>query len=137
MYTQANPPAPEGNQVAFMQMSCSILQTVRFTAGTYRISFQAAQRAELQVPDTKTKQYQSGRQTIQVQVDNRVVGKITPESTSYKIYNTDSFPVGAGAHTIKFVGLNPNGGDNTAFIDQVSIEAVGTGAATQRSTTAR
>src|SRR5262249_13316695 len=133
----ANPPAPEGSQVAFMQMSCSILQTLRFTAGTYRISFQAAQRAELQLPGGKTKQYQSGRQTIQVQGDTTVVGKINPESTNDKIYTTDSFPVTAGAHTIKFIGLNPNGGDNTAFIDQVSVQAVGTGASTQRSTTAR
>src|SRR5207249_2223436 len=31
------------------------------------------------------------------------------------------FTVTAGVHTVAFVGLNPNGGDNTAFIDQASV----------------
>jgi hypothetical protein len=29
--------------------------------------------------------------------------------------------VTAGNHTITFAGTDPNGGDNTAFIDQVQI----------------
>jgi hypothetical protein len=29
----------------------------------------------------------------------------------------------AGIHTVTFIGLNPNGGDNTAFIDQVAISS--------------
>jgi hypothetical protein len=35
--------------------------------------------------------------------------------------------VAAGSHTITFVGLNPNGGDNTAFVDEVRVNHVTTG----------
>ena len=27
----------------------------------------------------------------------------------------------AGTHTVELLGLNPNGGDNTAFVDEVAI----------------
>ena len=43
--------------------------------------------------------------------------------TSYQAYTTGSFTVGAGSHTITFVGLDTAGGDNTAFIDAVGIHA--------------
>jgi hypothetical protein len=36
---------------------------------------------------------------------------------------TNSFTVAAGAHTVRFVGLDLNGGDNTAFIDNVQLLA--------------
>ena len=32
---------------------------------------------------------------------------------------TSNFTVTAGMHTIKFLGLKPLGGDNTAFVDLV------------------
>src|SRR5262249_20128547 len=35
-----------------------------------------------------------------------------------------AFTVPAGYHTLTFVGLNPTGGDNTAFVDQVQINVV-------------
>jgi hypothetical protein len=36
-------------------------------------------------------------------------------------YTTASFTATAGSHTLAFVGLPPDGGDNTAFIGQVTI----------------
>ena len=54
-------------------------------------------------------------------VDGAQVGTVTPVSTSYALYQTPNFTVTAGTHTIQFVGLNPLGGDNTAFIDEVAI----------------
>jgi hypothetical protein len=54
-------------------------------------------------------------------VDGKVVGICSLAGTSYTGYTTAAFTVAAGHHTIAFVGLDPNGGDNTAFIDQVSI----------------
>jgi hypothetical protein len=112
-FTAGNPDAPDGTQVAFLQGYGSFSQSVTFAPGTYSISFLAAQRGN----------YQYSHQTIQVRVDGDVVGTFTPPDTNYSAYNTASFTVTAGAHTITFAGLDPDGGDkdNTAFIDQVLL----------------
>jgi fibronectin type 3 domain-containing protein len=108
--TGGNPNAPQGTQVAFLQDYGSISQVVNFTAGTYAVSFDAAQRAG-----------QASSQTFEVEVDGKVVGTFTPSGTSYNVYTTNNFTVTAGTHTLSFIGLDPNGGDNTALIDQASI----------------
>ncbi|SRR5579883_2363629 len=110
-FTNGNPNAPQGTQVAFLQKNGTMSQVVNFTAGTYAISFYAAQRYG-----------QGSSQTFEVTVDGTVVGTFTPTSTTYKLYTTNSFTVTAGTHTIEFIGLNPNGGDNTAFLDGASIQ---------------
>ncbi len=112
-FTAENPNAPQGNQAAFIQMTGSTSQSVNMAAGTYSISLDAAQRA-----------IGPSNQTIEVLVDNAIVGTITPSSTSYSVYTTAAFFEAAGAHTIEILGLDPQGGDNTAFIDQVSIVSV-------------
>jgi RHS repeat-associated protein len=43
-FTSGNPPAPEGAQVAYIQMNAAIWQTLNFPAGTYTLALQAAQR---------------------------------------------------------------------------------------------
>src|SRR5581483_11696633 len=106
-FTSGNPNAPEGTQVGFLQMHGSISQSVNFSAGTYTIDFDAAQRGN----------YQASSQTFEVLVDGNVVGTFTPVGTGYTSQATNAFTVSAGSHTIEFLGLNPNGGDNTAFID--------------------
>jgi subtilase family serine protease len=111
-FTSGNPSAPQGTQVAFLQETGSFSQAVTFSAGNYTISFSAAQRQN----------YQSSQQVIEVLVDGSVLSTITPSGTSYATYTTASFTVTAGSHTIAFVGLNPNGGDNTAFLDQITIQ---------------
>ena len=50
-----------------------------------------------------------------------VVGTFTPAGAAYTTFTTSAFTVTAGAHTITFVGLDPDGKDNTAFIDQVQL----------------
>jgi hypothetical protein len=111
-FTLGNPNAPEGTQVAFLQMTGSFSQSVNFAqGGTFTIGFQAAQRGN----------WQSSGQTFQVLVDGNVVGTFTPFGTGYTSFTTNGFTVTGGLHTITFQGLNPNGGDNTAFIDQVSL----------------
>src|SRR5262249_31204700 len=102
--------APQGTQVAFLQGKSSFSQSVNFAAGTYTISFSAAQRKS-----------NASSQQFEVLVDGVVEGTFTPSSTSYAVLTTSSFTVTAGFHTITFKALNPNGGDNTAFIDQVSL----------------
>jgi hypothetical protein len=112
------PIIPDGEQAAFIKDTGSISQSVYLASGFYNISFQAAQRD----------QDQSSYQTIEVLVDGVVVGTATPAQppfgttkTSYGLYETTNFTVSAGMHTIEFLGVNPNGGDNTAFIDDVQL----------------
>ena len=109
-FTAANPSAPSGLQVAILQQTGQISQSIALAAGTYTVSFAAAQRNS-----------PSNSQTIEVLVDNQKVGVFTPAGTSYSTLTTGPFTVAAGAHTLAFVGLNTKGGDNTAFIGQVTI----------------
>lgn len=60
-------------------------------------------------------------QAIEVLVDGKNVGTITPTGTVYSLYSTNKFTVTAGSHQIELLGLDPQGGDNTAFVDQVSV----------------
>jgi len=115
-FTSGNPNAPQGTQVAFLQGASTISQALSFAAGTYTLSFQAAQRQNHQP---------AGNQTIQVLVDGAVVATITPSGTSYATYTTASFTLTAGVHTLAFVGQNTTG-DSTAFIDQVSVSPTNT-----------
>lgn len=110
-FTSGNPNAPEGTQVAFLQsVGSSISQSVALAAGSYTISFAAAQRQNFQP---------AGNQSFQVVVDGAVIGTFTPGSTSYATSTTAGFTVDAGVHTIAFVGLTT--GDSTAFLDQITV----------------
>jgi hypothetical protein len=111
-FTSGNPDAPEGTQVGFLQQTGSFSQTLSLAAGSYQISFQAAQRANW-----------GGTQSFQVLVDGQVVGTFSNLSTAYTGFTTNAFTVTAGNHSITFQGLDPDGGDDTAFIDQVSLNA--------------
>jgi uncharacterized protein YabE (DUF348 family) len=111
-FTSSTPNAPDGTQVALLQGNGSISQSLYLNAGTYSLSFQAAQRGG---------RSQAHYQEIQVLVDGAQVGLVTPASTQYGLCQTPNFTVTAGTHTVRFVGLNPLGGDNTAFVDQVAI----------------
>jgi Ca2+-binding RTX toxin-like protein len=115
-FTSGTCNAPLGGQVAFLQNGGIMSQMVPLAAGTYAINFDAAQRA-LTLGD--------GGQTFEVLVDGQVVGTVTPASaSSYTWYVTNSFTVAGGSHTITFAGLDPQGGDNTAFIDDISMTAL-------------
>jgi hypothetical protein len=114
-FTAGNPPAPEGMQVAFLQQAGSFRQIVAgVAAGTYQISFMAAQRGN----------YQASKQDFLIRVDDQVVGSFTPAGTAYAGYATATFALTAGEHTITFVGVDSAGGDNTAFIDAVSLDRI-------------
>lgn len=123
--------APQGSQVAYLQnigtptaatavAAASISQTVFLDADTYQVSFLAAQRAI----------YQSNYEEIDVKVVNDTtnstqdIGTINPVNTLYGSYQTSAFLVTtAGKYTIEFIGSNPLGGDDTAFIDNVTLSA--------------
>jgi hypothetical protein len=116
-FTSGNPNAPQGGQVAFLQGSATISQTAPCDAGTYIITFNAAQRGNVQ-----------SSQTLQVLIDNKVIGAFNNiTGSAYTPQSTSSFTVTAGNHTITFQGTNLNGGDNTAFIDQIAVTPQTTG----------
>ena len=75
------------------------------------LTFDAAQRGN----------YQASQQDFEVLIDGTVISTFTPSSTSYLSYSTATFTVTAGSHTIKFQGLDSAGGDNTAFVDAVTL----------------
>ena len=110
-----NAAAPDGTQMAFLQKSGSLIQTVvDWSTGTYQVSFSAAQRASIN----------TSNQDFQVLLDDQVIGAFTPTSASFQTYTTADFAVTAGEHILGFRGLNTAGGDNTAFIDQVSVNRI-------------
>jgi hypothetical protein len=112
-FTAGNPASPEGAQVAFLQDHGSFSQAVSgWAAGTYVMTFDAAQRGN----------WQASAQDFAVLVDGVVVGTFTPSGTGYQAFTISAFTVSAGSHTITFQGLDSAGGDNTAFVDAVSIK---------------
>ncbi len=117
-FTSGNPDAPEGAQVAFLQggAGSTISQTISgWAAGTYRLTFEAAQRGNYQM---------GGYQDFRILVNGQEVSRVRPVGTAYQLYTTPGFAVTAGAHTIIFQGVDTAGGDNTALLDQVSVEYV-------------
>ncbi len=105
--------APEGVQTAMLQGSStglgSVAQTVTLNAGTYTLQFKAAQR--------------SGQlQPLRFTVDGVQVGsEIAPESDSFALYSSATFTVTGGSHTVKLEATDTSG-DNTSFVDDISIQ---------------
>jgi hypothetical protein len=118
-FTIGNKNAPDGFQVAFLKQTANITQSVYLTAGLYSLSFMAAQRGTSQ----------DSYQELEVLVDGNVVCDVVPSNTTtatsgvpqWGLYQTATFTVTAGLHTVKFLGVNPNGGDNTVLIDSVTF----------------
>ena len=109
--TSGNSSTPDGSQVGVLTDFGAMSQTVNaMKAGTYSVSFLAAQRVN-----------DGSNQDFEVLVDGNVVGTFTPASGTYAAYDTATINLEAGSHTITFQGLNTAGGDNTAFIDAVTV----------------
>jgi RHS repeat-associated protein len=104
---------PQGSQVAFIQSNGEFSQSLSgFQANTnYVITFVAAQR---------TNCCNAGGQQFAVYLDGTLLGTFNPPLNGvYTEYSTASFKTTTGAHTLKFVGLNPGG--QAGFIDHVRI----------------
>ena len=116
-FTSGNTNAPQGTQVAFLQGTGSILQAVSglIAGATYQVTFAAAQRNNIYGAQTG--------QSWQVQVGGTVIAAYSPPESAqtYLDYSaTFTAPV-TGSSTLKFVGTDKNGGDNTVFIDNVRL----------------
>ncbi len=113
-FTQRNPPAPQGSQVAFLQRTSTISQVLSgFVPGTtYSITFAAAQRGN----------YSQGGQTWNAAIDGSVKATFAPPATAtnYVDYSA-TFTATAPSHTLALNGTDFNGGDNTVFLDNVRI----------------
>jgi len=112
-FTFANPSAPEGFQVAFLQGGGATISTLLngFVPGVeYRLEFSAAQRGGY-----------TG-QTWNAGIDGSVIGSFTAPGTAtgYQDYSA-TFTASSESAILTFTGTNLNGGDNTVFIDKVSI----------------
>jgi len=115
-FTQLNPAAPQGSQAAFLQGRSAMTQTVQNMQAyqVYALTFALAQRANQ--PD------HTRQQDIQVYFDNQLLGEFTAQSTNYVEQGPLEFFTGrSGCHRLIFRGLNSQGGDNTALIDNVIL----------------
>ena len=111
--------APDGVQTAFVQMTGTISQTLSLNAGSYTLSFRAAQRTCC------------GVQPVKVTVDGTQIGSlVSPASGSFAAFSIPFSVSGSGSHTIVFAGTDPN--DRTTFIDAVTL---GTGSSASTTTT--
>ncbi len=112
-FTSANPLAPEGVQVAFLQKTCLVSQAVSgFTPGTpYSVLCSAAQR-----------QYGTLGQTWDVTVDGAAIASFAPplSATNYVNYAA-GFTASAATHLLAFAGTDLHGGDNTLLLDNVRM----------------
>jgi hypothetical protein len=108
-------PAPDGTQTAFIQNTGSISQALNLNAGSYTLSFQAAQRPY----ECCSAPYV---QPIEVMVDGTQVGNmVSPPSTSFTAFSITFTVASSGTHTITFAGTDATG-DKTTFIDAVTLQ---------------
>ena len=104
--------APDGTQAAFVQGSTgTITQTISLNAGSYTISFQAAQRSCCVAPYV---------QPIKVSIDGIQIGSlVSPPSTGFTAFSIPFSVSSTGSHTITFAGTDAT--DKTTFIDNVTL----------------
>lgn len=111
-------PAPQGERTAYLKsdsgLASRIDQTVVFPAGTYAITFAAANRVGF-----------GGQQEFDVEVDGQKLGHYVPVGGEYQYYETAPFTVTQGEHTISFVATTTEG-DNTGFVDDIRVVAAET-----------
>ena len=110
-FTQFNAPTPEGGIAAFVQTNGVLSQNFNVTsAGSYNLAFQMVQRAF----------YFS--QSLGVVIDGQEIAQL-PGPPGWTQYNLPSINLGAGAHTISFVGNATQ--DGTVFLDDIKLTAAG------------
>ncbi|HJU40846.1 MAG TPA: G8 domain-containing protein [Tahibacter sp.] len=102
----------------FLQGSPAVTQQVVLPGGRYRVVLKAAQR-----PTYVPFAINLNPQTISVRIDNTEIGTFVPPGTSFSAHSTPSIVLEGGTHTLKIVGTNPFGGDNSALVDDVQLIA--------------
>ncbi|MCY3016429.1 MAG: Ig-like domain repeat protein [Planctomycetota bacterium] len=108
-FTNWNPNAPAGSQVAFLQGTGRISQSLTLEAGSYTLSLSTAQRLGSA----------ANTQSIGVFVNGVSVATLRPANQNYSPLTTPTFTVAKGTHTVELRGLATT--DQMAFIDSVAI----------------
>ena len=104
--------APDGQQTAFIQGTNSASQALNLSAGSHTVKFSLAQRKN-----------NGGAQALDLYIDGTKVNTsafVPPSTGAFQTFTSPAFTTTAGTHTIQFRGANA--GDNTAFVDQVTIQ---------------
>lgn len=111
VFTSSNAVAPQGTQVAFLQRTGSLSQTLSGFApgGVYTITFSAANRA--------TSGF-NGAQSWDLRVDGSTKASYSNKPTAYADY-TATFTASAVGHLLSLVGTSST--DRTVFIDNIRI----------------
>jgi hypothetical protein len=112
-FTSANPSAPDGTKVAFVQMQGTISVSLQLSAGSYTLQAWVANRANW-----------GANQTVRVTVNGTAIGSFSG-GTSYKQVASSPFTVSAGTHQLVFQGEATT--DATLLIDQITVTPVGSG----------
>ena len=113
-FTGANPNAPQGTQVAFLQGSgSSITRTI--TINNHNRSYRVLLKAALRNMGVQQK-------TIRVFIDNTLIGDFPLTSINYMEKVSQAIVLSQGTHTLKIQAINPVSGDHTAFVDDVRLE---------------
>ncbi|HEY5223820.1 MAG TPA: hypothetical protein VIJ18_12340 [Microbacteriaceae bacterium] len=104
--------AAAGQQTAFIQGTDSVKQTLNLSAGSHTVTFAVDQRTN-----------NGGAQALDFSVDGVTINAspfTPPSGGGFQTFTTPSFTTTAGQHTIEFTGTNA--GDNTAFLDQITLQ---------------
>ena len=99
----------------FVQANGTATQTIHDVQGggshTF-VTFSARQRA-------------GNNQSVGVYVDGALIETITPKNSDYEGFQLDLGALSKGSHQLSFGGLNPQGGDNSALITDVTVSQAG------------
>jgi len=124
----APPVMPDGIQCAAIQDGGDLYQDINFDAGTYVLTFSAAQRGG----------NAGGNLPVTVSVDGTTISTLTSTSSAnFSTLTTTSFTVTSGSHRI-MLSIPAVSGSGTVFIDNVIITTASsflTGTFDQRPTT--
>jgi YD repeat-containing protein len=63
-----------------------------------------------------------GRRVKIIEYNEVTTATVEPPSARYETFTTESFTVPSGNYTLRFQGLNANGGENTALVDAVMLD---------------
>jgi hypothetical protein len=114
-FTSGTAAFPAGSQVAFLQTTGSVTQSITIASGgSYAFSWYAIQR-----------QNWGGPNDANFVVDGVVQTYFKPSSTNSWQTFSSTVSLTAGVHTIAFVGLNTAGGDDTIFLSDVTTGTSG------------
>jgi len=113
-YTQKTPGIAPGQQVAMLRRQSMIGQVLHgFNKGApYVLTLSAAQCGVGAV----------NKQTIQVMIDDQIVGVFSPKTARFTKFSTKPFISKGGDQILRIAGINALG-DNTALIEDVRIHA--------------